>query len=158
MTALLAFPNPVDEVSARLVATGVFVGAVLAIALHSPALVMVLWLGFLLRVASGPRFSPLALLVTRVIRPRLAIAPRPVPGTPKRFAQGMGATFTSAVVLLLAIGASTAAWALLGILATFAALEAFAGFCMGCTVYGWLARVGLVEECPDCNDIGTRTS
>jgi hypothetical protein len=117
-----------------------------------------LWLGFLLRVASGPRFSPLALLVTRVIRPRLAIAPRPVPGTPKRFAQGVGATFTTAVVVLLAIGADTAAWVLLGILAVFAGLEAFAGFCMGCTVYGWLARAGLVDECPDCDDISTRTT
>ena len=157
MTALLGFPNPVDEVSARLVATGVVIEAGLAVALRSPLLAVTLWIGFVLRVASGPRFSPLALLVTRVIRPRLSIRPRPVPGTPKRFAQGVGATFTTAVVVLLAIGASGAAWALLGVLIVFASLEAFVGFCMGCTAYRWLAHAGLVDECPDCDDISITT-
>jgi hypothetical protein len=50
--------------------------------------------GFLARVASGPTLSPLGQLATRVIVPRLAAAPRLVPGPPKRFAQGIGATLS----------------------------------------------------------------
>ena len=55
--------------------------------------------GFLARVAAGPRYSPLGLFVTRVAVPLLGIAPRNVPGPPKRFAQGMGAVISVAAVV-----------------------------------------------------------
>ena len=45
--------------------------------------------GFIARVLSGPRLSPLARLATAVVAPRLG-APKPVPGPPKRFAQAIG--------------------------------------------------------------------
>ena len=68
---LFSFPHPVDEVSARLVVTGV----------------VVQFAGIL---ATGPTLSPLGTLVTRVVRPRLSWAVREVPGPPKRFAHGIG--------------------------------------------------------------------
>src|SRR5215510_7387375 len=91
---LISFPNPVDEISARLVASGVVVMTVLALAFDQPWLTAVLAYGFVARVLAGPTLSPLGLLVTKVVRPRLSIAPRLVAGPPKRFAQGIGAVLT----------------------------------------------------------------
>jgi hypothetical protein len=152
---LLGFPDPVDEVSARLVAAGVVLQAVLIVATHWWPLYLLLAFGFLARVLTGPRLSPLGLLVTRVVRPRLAVAPRYVPGPPKRFAQGMGLVFSSLIAALaLGFGLTTGADALLLLLGTFATLEAAFAFCLGCRIHALLARVGVVRECTDCEDVG----
>src|SRR5687767_2416314 len=94
MAGVVGFPDPVDEVSARLVAAGVVALVAATIALDQPWLIAVIAYGFVARVVTGPTLSPLGQLVTRVVRPRLAVDARPVPGPPKRFAQAMGATFS----------------------------------------------------------------
>jgi hypothetical protein len=81
---LFAFPNPVNEVSARLVAGGVIVMTAVAIAADQPWLLAVIAYGFVARVLTGPSLSPLGQLVTRVITPRLHVAASSVPGPPKR--------------------------------------------------------------------------
>src|ERR671934_51513 len=117
MRALFSFPNPVNEVSARLVAGGVVLMSLAAIVFGQPWIAAVIAYGFIARVLTGPTLSPLGQLVTRVVVPRLPVAPRPVPGPPKRFAQGMGAVFsTTAAVLGLGAGLETAAYAVLGLL------------------------------------------
>jgi len=153
MASIIGFPDPVDEVSARLVATGVVVLTVATIALDQPWFIPVLAYGFLARVATGPRLSPLGLLVTRVVRPRLDVEPRLIPGPPKRFAQAVGAAFTlTATVLALGFGEVGAAYVVLGLLVVAASLEAFAGFCLGCQVFALLMRVGVIpaEVCERC--------
>jgi len=152
---LFGFPHPVDEVSARLVAAGVLLQAVLIVATHWWPLYLLLAYGFLARVLTGPRLSPLGLLVTRVVRPRLAVRPRYVPGPPKRFAQGIGLAF-STLIAIVALGLDRTAEAdlLLLVLGTFAALEAFLALCVGCRIHALLARRGLVRPCPDCEDVG----
>ena len=108
------------------------------------------------RVLAGPRLSPLGLLVTRVIRPRLAVDPRLVPGPPKRFAQGIGAAFSlTALVLGPVLGAWEAARVVLVLLIGAASLEAFVGLCLGCKAFALLMRAGIIPEavCERCNDI-----
>ncbi|MGA2165918.1 MAG: DUF4395 domain-containing protein, partial [Solirubrobacteraceae bacterium] len=84
---VFSFPNPVNEVSARLVAGGVVLLSLVTIVFDQPWLTAVIAYGFVARVLSGPTLSPLGQLVTRVITPRLHVAERPVAGPPKRFAQ-----------------------------------------------------------------------
>ena len=91
MRKLFEFPDPVNEVSARLVAGFVVLLGVLTIALDVPWLLLVIAYGFVARVLTGPTLSPLGKFVTRVLTPRLHVAPKYVPGPPKRFAQGIGA-------------------------------------------------------------------
>ena len=165
MASLFSFPNPVNEVSARLVAGGVVVLAVATIALDQPWLTAVIAYGFLARVLTGPTLSPLGQLVTRVLTPRLTSwfnwSAKLVPGPPKRFAQGIGAVLsTTAAVLALGFGLHTAAYVLLGLLVAAATLESVFGFCLGCTIFGWLIRVGVVPEavCEECNNIWARTA
>lgn len=163
MPAILGFPNPVNEKAARTVAAGVLTLTVLTIVLGALAGHAWLWLtallaaGFLARVLTGPKLSPLGQLATRVIAPRLGPA-KPVAGPPKRFAQAMGATMTLAAVLLLALGYTTAVFALLGLVVVAATLESVFGYCIGCKVFAGLMRVGLVPEetCEACADISLR--
>ena len=153
MASIIGFPDPVDEVSARLVATGVVVFATAIVVLQQPWMTVLLAYGFLARVATGPKLSPLGLLVTRVVRPRLDIEPRLIPGPPKRFAQAMGATFSvTAAVLALGFGLEGAAYAVLGMLIVAASLEAAVGFCLGCKVFAGLMRIGVIpqEVCARC--------
>jgi len=156
MNALISFPNPVNEVTARVVAGGVVLLVLAAIVLQQPWLSLVVAGGFLLRVLSGPRFSPLALLASRVIVPRLPLEPKLVPGPPKRFAQAIGLVFsTTAALLSFAFGLDTAAYVVLGALVVAATLESVFGLCLGCRAFALLMRVGVIpaEVCERCNDI-----
>lgn len=159
MRALFSFPNPVNEISARLVAGGVLLMAASAIAFGQPWLLAVLAYGFLARVATGPTLSPLAQLVTKAVVPRLPLSPRYVPGPPKRFAQGIGAAVTvAAVVLHYGFGLTAVAYGLAAVIVFFAALESLLGFCAGCAVFGVLMRAGVIPEriCAECADIRLR--
>jgi len=153
---LFSFPDPVNEVSARLVAGGVVLMSVATIALQLPWMTLVIALGFLARVLTGPKLSPLGLFVTRWLTPRLDLEARYVPGPPKRFAQGIGLAFsTTAAVLALGFGLDGAAYVVLGLLAAAATLESVFGLCLGCKMFALLMRAGLVPQdvCERCADI-----
>jgi hypothetical protein len=159
MRDLFSFPNPVNEVSARLVAAGVVIMAVATLVFDQPWILIPLAYGFVARVLAGPTLSPLGQLVTRVITPRLPMAPKYVAGPPKRFAQGIGAAFTvSAAILHFGFGLTDAANVLVGVLIVAATLESAFGFCIGCQVFGVLMRTGVVpgDVCEACNDIWSR--
>ncbi len=95
LRGLLSFPDPVNEVSARLVAAGVLAMSLAAIVLDLRWLTIVIAYGFWARVLTGPTLSPLGQLVTRGVTPQLPFADHPVAGPPKRFAQGVGAVFST---------------------------------------------------------------
>jgi len=157
---LLSFPHPVNEVSARLVAGGVVIMSVVAITLDQPWLIAVIAYGFVARVLTGPTLSPLGQLVTRVVTPLLGVAAKPVPGPPKRFAQGIGAVLSvTAAVLAFGFHLPVAAYAVLGVIAAAATLEAVFAVCLGCAIFAGLMRVGVIPEaiCQECNDIRNRT-
>jgi hypothetical protein len=171
---LFSFPNPVNDTSARLVAGGVVAMASAVIALgyfgeelgvptalsdNAWWLLVVLAYGFWARVLTGPTLSPLGLLVTRVITPAISKRPKLVPGPPKRFAQGIGVVFsTSAAVLALGFGQHGAAAIVLGFLVFAATLESVFAFCLGCTVFQGLMKLGIIPEsvCEECNNIWAR--
>lgn len=148
--SLFSFPTEINEHAARLVASAVALVGLIAFATNQPLLIALLAVGFILRVGWGPRFSPLARLAMGVA-PRIW-TPHPVLGSPKRFAQGVGAVVTVAASTLFYTGFSMPAWSLVGVLIVFASLEASLAFCMGCWVYGRLQVLGLIapDSCVDC--------
>ncbi|MDE3086529.1 MAG: DUF4395 domain-containing protein [Acidobacteriota bacterium] len=158
ISGLVGFPNPVNEVAARVVAGGVVAMCVATLAWRQPWLLLPLCYGFWARVVTGPKLSPLGQLATRVVAPRLA-APRFVAGPPKRFAQAMGVAFsTTALVLWFGAGEHAAALAVIGLLLAAALLESVFGLCLGCRVFAGLMRAGLVPDdvCEACADVTLR--
>lgn len=158
MKNFFSFPNPVNDASARSVALGVVTLSAITFVTGQAWLLILLTYGFAARVAAGPKISPLGWFAVHVSGPRLKSWEKFVPGPPKRFAQCMGLAFSlSALLTWLSAGWLDARWILLPLIAA-ASLEGFAGFCTGCTVFGWLMRAGVVPEsvCANCADLSAR--
>jgi hypothetical protein len=161
MRELFRFPDPVNEVSARLVAAGVVILGSLILVTDTPWLIALLAYGFVARVATGPTLSPLGQLVTRVLTPAMGVEAKLVAGPPKRFAQGIGATLSvAAAAAHFAFGATTVAYVLVGAIVAAASLEAAFAFCLGCRIFGYLVRSGIIPDraCVDCADITRRVA
>lgn len=151
-----SFPHPVNEFAARSVAGMVVVLAVAIILFDIRWLLFVLAYGFLARVLTGPSLSPMGMLATKLIAPKILKRNKAVAGPPKRFAQTVGLVFSfTAVVLAYGFGQVGAAYAVVSVLIFFAALEALVGFCTGCFVFGFLMRWGVIPDdvCERCNNI-----
>jgi hypothetical protein len=158
MRDFLSFPNPVNEKAARTVAFVVMVVSAVGLATSSYWIFAPLAYGFIARVLTGPRLSPLGRLASVVVAPRLG-PPKPVPGPPKRFAQAIGATLTTlGVVVALGLGANAVGDVLFALLIVAAGLESLAALCLGCEIFALLMRAGLVPErvCLECADISGR--
>ena len=154
------FPNIVDDVTVRLIASVILVLAVVALAAHQWWLYAVLAADFVLRAGWGPSASPVAILVNRWIRPRVAAKPRYTAGPPKRFAAAVGAVFTVAATILWLAGTSVPVIAIGAVMVVFPALESIFGICVGCIAFGWLMRLGVIPEsvCLECADITRRAA
>lgn len=149
---LFSFPDPVNEKAARTVAAVVALASAIALATGAAWLLVPLALGFWARVLTGPTLSPLGRFAVAVAAPRLG-APKPVPGPPKRFAQGIGAAVTTAgAVVGLGLGEPVAAQAALAVMVLAAGLESVLAVCLGCHAFALLMRVGVVpdEVCERC--------
>jgi Domain of unknown function (DUF4395) len=139
------------------VAGFVLVGVIVTLATGFYWLLIPIAYGFWARVLTGPTLSPLGWIAQNVIGPRLGER-KPVPGPPKRFAQGIGA-FSSTLALVLAFAVShTAADVVLILFLPAAGLESIVGYCVGCKAFGLLMRVGVIPEraCPECSDLSAR--
>jgi Domain of unknown function (DUF4395) len=156
----LSFPNPVNETSARLVAGGVVAQAVAFLVTRQWWVLIPLVYGFVARVATGPRLSPLGQFVTRVITPRIDVEHRFVPGPPKRFAQAIGLLFSGSALLAWGLGSHVVAYGLIGCLVVAATLESVFAICLGCIVFNRLMRWGLIpaDVCAECNDLSRQLS
>ena len=77
---LFGFPNPVNEVAARMVAGMVMILTLAILLTDYNWLMFVLAYGFIARVLTGPKLSPMGQLATRVLAPLLNN--KDVPGPP----------------------------------------------------------------------------
>jgi hypothetical protein len=150
MTKRYPFPNPANETSARLVAAGVVLISAAFLLTNSTLILLALTYGFAARVVAGPAFSPLALLVTRIITPKLKFDHKFVPGPPKRFAQTIGLTFAATALILSLLDIAALIFA--------ATLESVFAICLGCIMFSFLMKLGVIPQsvCESCNDITLR--
>ena len=119
---------------------------ILAVALDWPWLIALL--GLCMAVgALWPEWGPFRLAYRRVVVPSGFAQPKVVADNPAphRFALGFGAVVVLCAAGLLALGYALVGW----VLADFVALLAFVNFafnyCLGCQIYYWLGRLGVVR-------------
>ncbi|NDF23973.1 MAG: DUF4395 domain-containing protein [Actinobacteria bacterium] len=160
MSKRFPFPHPVNETSARLVAAGVVVMGTAYAVTGAAWLLVPLVYGFLARVSTGPAFSPLALLATKVLTPRIKTDHRMVAGPPKRFAQFVGLVFTSTAAVLWLIDFGVASRVVAAALVAAAVLESVFAICLGCIMFSWMMRLGVIPQrvCEECNNLQLRAS
>lgn len=163
MGTFFGFPNPVNEHAARTVAGGVLVLSISTFVLSVAVSTSWLWLtavlvyGFAARALAGPKISPLGQLATRVIAPALGEA-KLVAGPPKRFAQTLGFAMSTVALVLHAVSFDRAALVFVALIIIASAMESILAFCVGCTIFGGLMRLGWIPEdtCEACNNIWAR--
>jgi len=158
MREVFSFPRTVNEYAARSVAAGVVVLCATTLATGWHWLLVPLAYGFLARVLTGPTLSPLGQLATRVVVPGLGLPDRPTAGAPKRFAQAIGATLSTAALISWLAGSTLAANVFVAMILVAATLESALGFCLGCAIFARLMKAGVIPEdvCEDCADISRR--
>jgi len=156
MVGIFSFPHPVNEVAARLVAGMVMVLTLTIVLTNVYWLIFLLAYGFLARVLTGPKLSPMGLLATRVLVPMLGNRKKMVAGPPKRFAQSVGLLFSvTALLMIYGFALPDVAEGVMIVLVIFSAMESLLGFCAGCFVFGYLIKLGMIPEetCKRCADI-----
>jgi len=62
---------------------------------------------------------------------------------PHLFAQGVGGLVLAAATLTFALGAAAVGWVLAWVVIVLAALNLFAGICVGCLMYYWFNQLGV---------------
>lgn len=93
-------------------------------------------------------------LYTRLLKPLGWLRPDVIQDNPEPhlFAQGFGGVVVAAAAVALFSGASFTGWLLAWLVIGLAALNLFAGFCVGCAMYYWLNRLhipGFTRQPPE---------
>jgi molybdopterin converting factor small subunit len=132
--------RPVDHAALRTnqaVIIGLLAAAYIA---DAPAVVLAVALLMLVGTArSRPAFGWFYgwLRRARVLRPDVA-SDNP---EPHRFAQLLGGVFLGFASIAFALGWAAGGWLLAGLVVLLAGLNLFAGICVGCAIYYWMARL-----------------
>jgi ABC-type xylose transport system permease subunit len=114
---------------------------ILAFLFNAPALVMATAAIMLLGTILGaPAFG---FFYQWILKPLGWVKPETLPDHPEphRFAQGLGSIFLLIGILAFFFGQNLLGWSLVWIVTTLAAVNLFAGLCVGCMIYYWLARL-----------------
>ncbi len=141
MTAATVQAGKVDHSSLRVNQAVIILGLLAGFVFNVPWLVAAVAFIMLLGTAIGrPGFF---FVYLGLLRPAGIVRPDVLTDNPEphRFAQGFGGVVAGISSVLLFLGAGFAGWALAWLVIALAALNLFVGFCVGCAVYYWLARI-----------------
>lgn len=116
---------------------------ILAFILNLP--VIAAFVALMMGLGSALKVPGFGFVYKSVLKPRGWVKPDVLEDNPEphRFAQFLGFLFMAVGSAALFLGSSVLGWSLVWIVVALAALNAFGGFCVGCAVYYWLARLGL---------------
>ena len=106
------------------------------------ALIVWQWAMFAIAAVFGLRHSVYGNLF-RFVKRRFDLGPPPAtePEAGPRFAQACGLAVLSAALVAAALGASTVVWVSAGVVLSLSLLLASTDVCIGCLLYGVIARV-----------------
>jgi hypothetical protein len=133
--------KPVDHTAMKVNQIVIIVLNIVAFVLNLPWLAAIVTAFMLVGTILGlPGF---VFIYRYILKPAKLAKPEVLQDNPEphRFAQGFGGVVMLAGTLALFAGASVLGWGLVWLVVALAALNAFGGFCAGCFVYYWLARL-----------------
>ena len=132
------------QTATRFTAFFVFTALIILLATQSSWIILLIAADFALRGFGYAHISPLARASTALVS-GININETMIDAGPKRFAARLGLLFSLVISALLLTGTaahlgacSATACGLTALLALFAGLEAFLGYCVGCRVYSLL--------------------
>jgi hypothetical protein len=123
----------------------VFHGFYLADFTYLKVVVALFFVDFLMKVIVGIRFSPFAQLGELLVFNQ---EPEYVGAVQKRFAWSIGLVLSGVMVLLLHVFdvRGPINLSICSLCLVFMFLESSVGFCVGCKIYGWLLKAGIIKQ------------
>jgi hypothetical protein len=117
--------------------------SILAFILNQP--ILAAFVALVMGVGSVLKTPGFGIIYKSILKPRGWMKPDVVDDNPEphRFSQIVGFVFLTAGSAALFLGSVGLGWTLVWIVIALASLNAFGGFCVGCAVYYWLARLGV---------------
>ena len=115
--------------------------ALLVPPLPATVLVVVQTLFFLLGAVRGVQHTPTSWVFRRLVRPRLGTPDHLEDPRPPRFAQAVGLAFGVVALVGYLTGAVVLGEVAVGLALVAALLNSLAGFCLGCEIYLFVARL-----------------
>ena len=134
----------INENKARFTAFFVLVLTVVFLITNLWFIVVYLAIDFFLRMKNQGKYSLLGILSDALIK-QLQIKNKPTDRGPKRFAAGVGLFFSTLILVLVTLHLPLYENIAAFILAFFAFLESFTGFCAGCYVYTFLKKLSIIK-------------
>ena len=117
--------------------------SILAFILNLP--ILAAFVALVMGIGSILKTPGFGIIYKSVLKPRGWMKPDVLDDNPEphRFSQIVGFVFLTAGSAALFLGSSILGWTLVWIVIALASLNAFGGFCVGCAVYYWLARLNV---------------
>jgi len=116
---------------------------ILAFILNLP--ILAAFVALMMGIGSALRIPGFGFVYKNLLKPRGWMKPDVLNDNPEphRFSQILGFVFMTAGSVALFFGSIMLGWSLVWLVVALAALNAFGGFCVGCAVYYWLARLNV---------------
>ncbi len=132
---------PVDHTALKVNQYTIISLNILAFLLNWPWLAALVT-GFML-VGTALGLPGFVLIYRKIVKPANLLKPEILLDNPEphRFAQGFGGVVMLVGTVALFLDSVILGWGLVWLVVALAALNAFGGFCAGCFVYYWLARL-----------------
>lgn len=112
---------------------------------------LVAFVGLVMLVGTiWPGAALFKLIYAHLLKPAGLLKPDPRLDKPQPhlFAQGLGGIFLMVAALVFGAGAGVLGWLLAAMVVVLAAINLFAGFCLGCFIYYQLLRRGIALNLP----------
>jgi len=117
--------------------------SILAFILNLP--ILAAFVALVMGIGSILKTPGFGIIYKAILKPRGWMKPDVLDDNPEphRFSQILGFVFLTAGSAALFLGSPILGWTLVWIVIALASLNAFGGFCVGCAVYYWLARLNV---------------
>ena len=122
-----------------------FIIALSILAFVLDQLALAAFVALVMGIGSALKTPGFGIIYKSILKPRGWMKPDVLDDNPEphRFSQIVGFLFLTAGSLALFLGSAVLGWTLVWIVIALASLNAFGGFCVGCMVYYWLARLNV---------------
>ena len=117
--------------------------SILAYILNQPWLAA--FVALVMGIGSALKTPGFGIIYKSILKPRGWMKPDVLDDNPEphRFSQILGFVYMTGGSVALFLGAGALGWGLVWLVVALAALNAFGGFCVGCAIYYWLARLNV---------------
>ena len=135
----------IDSNMVRFISIKIAIAAVFLLLTQHIVFALLLLADFSFRILRLKEYSPFTIVASFALK-NMNITPRMSDEAPKRFALFLGWSMTILMTFFALLGYGQVVAVFAGVLLSCSLMEAIFEFCVGCTLYHYLVRLGIVRR------------